>query len=67
MSYSEYLNLNQTSIKVPINIEKVIEVAEPVIGNATGINEDVISPAKDAIVNLANNTLDAIEDLEEII
>ena len=53
---------------MPIDIEKVLEVAEPVLGgNTTNVTEEYISPAKDAIVNLANNTLDAIEDLEEVI
>ena len=67
MTYTNYLNLNETSLRVPINITKVVEVAEPVIGETANLTSTLVTTAKETVVGLANSTLDLIEEIEGLI
>ena len=67
MTYANYLNLNETSLRVPINITKVVEVAEPVIGETADLASTIVTTAKEAVVGIANSTLDSIEEIEGLI
>lgn len=70
MTYSDYLNLNQ-SYTVPVNVSKVLELAQPategVAGVATATVAAVFDNVQETVVDIAEQTDDFIKEFTEIL
>jgi hypothetical protein len=66
MAYSDYLNLNET-YTIPVNVTKVIEVVTETLPVDSEIVETAIPIVQEQIVDLAEATAEAIEQLEILI